>query len=77
MYKAFHKGTAKGKSGKDYFWNIGDTVDVSENELKGAYGLKWEGESKQDVMNSLDEKGIDYDGRSSLSTLKSLLNDNS
>lgn len=73
MYKAIHKGTAKGKSGKQYFYNIDDTFDVPKDEINGAYGLVWEGRTKKDIMKALDEKGIEYDGRKSKESLAKLL----
>lgn len=73
MYKANRKGTAKGKSGKFYRWVVGQTIDVSKDELLGAYGLEWMAQTKKDIMKALDDKGIEYDGRSKKDDLLKLL----
>ena len=72
MYKANSRGSTKGKSGKQHRWKAGDTIDVEQDELAHAFGLEWEGLSRDDLKDKLDEASIEYDGRTSTKNLKKL-----
>lgn len=74
MYKAQNSGGTKGKSGKYWTWKAGN-VDAPKGELDHVAGMEWQGEemTKKEIKKTLDEKGIEYDGRSSKDDLLELL----
>lgn len=74
MYKAKKAGGTKGKSGKYWTWVKGD-VNAPKGELDHVSSLERKGKmSKKEIKSQLDEKGVEYDGRSSKEDLEKLLN---
>lgn len=74
MYKGTRSGQAYGISGKYYSWSKDQEVDADKGELDSAYGIEWQGSmTKKEIMDALDEKGIEYDGRKKKADLEKLL----
>jgi hypothetical protein len=74
MYIAKSTGGTTGKSGRKWHWNKGE-VHAPKGELDHVSSLEWKGDlSKKEIKAQLDEKGVEYDGRSSKEDLEKLLN---
>lgn len=74
MYKADKPGGTLGTNGRYYTWTPGE-VDAPKGELDHVPGMEWQGDemTKKEIMNALDEQGVEYDGRSKKSDLLKLL----